>query len=238
MTHQIHLGDIAVDVVLKDIKNIHLSVYPPSGKVRIAAPERMKLDTIRVYAISKLPWIKKQQKKLRDQARESKRDYIDRESHYVFGQRCLLTVIEADTPAKIEKRHNRLTLTIRPGTSEETKQERIDEWYRQILKQAAEPMIARWEPLIGVKVNRLFIQKMKTKWGSCNPAAATIRLNTGLATKPPACLEYIVVHEMIHILEPTHNTRFVALMNQFMPNWKHHRQTLNRLPLAHVDWGY
>jgi predicted metal-dependent hydrolase len=238
MITQIKLGDIPVEVVKKDIKNVHLSVYPPAGRVRISAPLRMNLDTIRVFAISKLGWIKQQQKKLREQERETPREYLDRESHYVWGKRYLLKVIESDEPPKVELNHNKIHLRIRPGASEEKKQAIVEEWYREQLKQAVPSLIAQWEPLIGVKVERFFVQKMKTKWGSCNPNSLSIRLNTDLARKPSKCLEYIVVHEMVHLLEPTHNSRFMNLMDQFIPNWRFCRAELNRLPVRHVDWGY
>jgi predicted metal-dependent hydrolase len=238
MVRQLKLGDITVDVVLKDIKNIHLSVYPPTGRVRISAPSRMREDTIRVFAVSKLSWIKEQQRKLREQERETSREYLDRESHYVFGKRFLLTVIEEDVPASVELKHSKLTLRVRPGTSEEARQALIDEWYRNLLKETAAPIIARWEAQLGVNVKRVFIQQMKTKWGSCNHRACTIRLNTELAKKPRECLEYLIVHELVHLLQPTHNARFIALMDQYMPRWQFYRQLLNRLPLRHEHWGY
>jgi len=238
MTNRLKLGDITVDVVLKDIKNIHLSVYPPAGRVRISAPARMRRDTIRVFAVSKLPWIRQQQKKLREQDRETTREYLDRESHYVFGKRCLLRVIEEDAPPLVELKHGKMILRVRPGTSEEARQVVVDEWYRRQLKETISPIIARWAPMMGVGIERFFVQRMKTKWGSCNHRAGTIRLNTELAKKPRECLEYIVVHEMVHLLEPTHNARFIALMDRFMPRWQFYRQMLNRLPLRHESWDY
>jgi len=238
MASQIELGDVTVDVVLKDIKNVHLSVYPPMGRVRISAPKRMSLDTIRVFAISKLDWIRQQQAKLREQERETPRDYVDRESHYVWGKRYLLTVIESDEPSSIELKHRRMLLRVRPGADETKRQSLVEEWYREQLKEAVPPLLARWQPRLGVRVERWFVQRMKTKWGSCNHKARTIRLNTELAKKPPECLEYIVVHELVHLLEPTHNARFVALMDQFMPQWQYHREALNRLPLRRERWSY
>lgn len=238
MMAHVQLGNIAVDVVLKDIKNVHLSVYPPNGRVRIAAPTRMSLDTIRVFAISKLSWIKQQQKKLREQERETPREYLNRESHYLWGRRYLLTVLEKDRTPSIELRHRRILLSVRPGASEDRKQEIFEVWYREQLKQAVLLLIAKWQPLMGVTVSRVFVQRMKTKWGSCNPTARHIRLNTELAKKPPECLEYIVVHEMLHLLEPTHNSRFIILMDRFMPKWQFYRQVLNRLPVRHETWGY
>jgi len=238
MTTQLQLGDIAVDVVLKDIKNVHLSVYPPTGRVRISAPSRMSLDTIRVFAISKLGWIKQQQKKLQEQARETPREYLERESHYVWGQRYLLTVVEIDQPPMVELMHNRMLLSLRPGSSESKRQAIVEEWYREQLKQAVPSLVAKWEPLMGVQVARFFVQRMKTKWGSCSPGTHSIRLNTDLAKKPRACLEYIVVHEMVHLLEPTHNSHFISLMDRFMPQWQFYRDELNRLPVRHEQWGY
>lgn len=238
MVTHIDLGDIAVDVVQKDIKNIHLSVYPPAGKVRISAPLRMDIDTIRVFAITKLDWIKRQQQKLREQARETPRERLDRESHYVWGKRYLLKVIEKDTAPEIELKHNKMLLQIRPATSDEKKQEILEAWYREQLKEAVPLLISKWVPLMGVKVERFFVQRMKTKWGSCSPGSKSIRLNTDLAKKPPECLEYIVVHEMTHLLEPTHNSRFIALMDQFIPKWRLYKEELNRLPVRHESWGY
>ncbi|HKI02797.1 MAG TPA: SprT family zinc-dependent metalloprotease [Thermoanaerobaculia bacterium] len=238
MVSQIELGDIKVDVVLKDIKNVHLSVYPPTGRVRISAPKRMSLDTIRVFAISKLDWIKQQQTKLREQERETPRDYVDRESHYIWGKRYLLTLTESDEPPSIELKHRRMLLRVRPQTDAAKRQTFVEDWYREQLKKAVPPLLERWQPLLGVSVDRWFVQRMKTKWGSCNHKASTIRLNTELAKKPPECLEYIVVHELVHLLEPTHNARFVALMDRFMPKWQFHRQALNRLPVRQERWSY
>jgi predicted metal-dependent hydrolase len=238
MVTKIELGEIAVEVIKKDIKNLHLSVYPPAGRVRISAPQRMNLDAIRIFAISKLDWIKQQQKKLRQQERETPREYLDRESHYVWGKRYLLKVVESDEASRVELQHNKMHLRVRPGASDEKKQANVEEWYREQLKQVAPSLIAKWEPLVGVKVERFFVQKMKTKWGSCNPESLSIRLNTDLAKKPPQCLEYIVVHEMVHLLEPTHSARFTTLMDQFMPQWRFCRAELNRLPVRHEDWAY
>jgi predicted metal-dependent hydrolase len=235
---QITLGDIAVDVILKDIKNIHLSVLPPMGRVRISAPARMRLDTIRVFAISKLDWIKQQQRKLRAQERETPREYRDRESHYVWGRRYLLQIIEVEGLPAVELRHRKLLLRVRPGSGKAKRHAVLDGWYRAMLQEAAQPLIAKWEPLIGVKINRVFVQRLKTKWGGCNPDARNIRLNTDLAKKPRECLEYIIVHEMTHMLERTHGSRFVALMEQFMPKWQFYRSELNRLPVRHEDWDY
>ena len=238
MVKQINLGDIAVDVILKNIKNVHLSVYPPLGRVRISAPLQMDLDTIRVFAISKLGWIKQQQIKFRDQIRETPREYLNKESHYVWGKRYLLKIVEKDVVPQIEFKHSKMILQVRPGSSDQKKQYVVSEWYRQELKQAIPTLITKWEKVMGVKVEDYVVRKMKTKWGSCTPSVKTIRLNLELAKKPPECLEYIVVHEMVHLFEPTHNTRFVALMDKFMPKWRFYRDELNRLPLRHENWIY
>jgi hypothetical protein len=238
MVSQIKLGDIAVDVVMKDIKNVHLSVHPPTGRVRISAPTRMKMDTIRVFAISKLAWIRQQQKKLREQEREAPREYLERESHYVWGKRYLLNVTERDVAPALVLEHYRMVLTVRAETDEATREAIFAQWYRDQIKAVVPDLIAKWQLVLGVAVNRVFVQQMKTKWGSCNPRARTIRLNTELAKKPKDCLEYIVLHEMVHFIEPTHNARFVALMDRFMPNWQFCRQRLNRRPVRHADWDY
>jgi hypothetical protein len=233
-----NIGEISVEVIRKDIRNVHLSVYPPTGKVRISAPLRMNLETIRVFAISKLRWIRQQQKKVIDQEREPPREYLDRESHYFWGKRYLLKVVKKQAPPTVELHHSKMILQIRPAATEAKKKDILDAWYRAQLKEAAPPLIAKWEALMGVKVNRFFVQRMKTKWGSCSRRSASVRLNTDLAKKPRECLEYIVVHEMVHLLEPTHNARFTALMDQFMPGWRHYRQMLNRLPVRHESWSH
>ncbi|MEO8384693.1 MAG: SprT family zinc-dependent metalloprotease [Betaproteobacteria bacterium] len=238
MSTQIDLGGISVDVVKKDIKNIHLSVHPPTGRVRIAAPLRMNLDTIRVFAISKLAWVKQQQKKLREQARETLREYLDRESHYAWGRRYLLKHVERQGAPGIELKHNKMILCVPPTCDDLKKQLTLDAWYREQIKEAIPPLIAKWERLMGVKVAVVRVRRMKTKWGSCNPRAGSILLNLDLAKKPRECLEYLVVHEMVHLLEPTHNARFVSLMDQFMPKWQFHRDELNRLPVRHESWTY
>jgi predicted metal-dependent hydrolase len=238
MVTQLKLGDIAVDVILKDIKNVHLSVYPPNGSVRISAPSRMSVDTIRVFAISKLGWIKQQQKKLRGQERETPREYLDRESHYVWGKRYLLKIVEEDAVPEVKLMHSKMLLRVRPGTTDEMKQAIIARWYREQIKAAVPALIAKWQPKMGVKIERFFVQQMKTKWGSCNSRNLSIRLDTDLAKKPPECLEYIVVHEMAHLLVRHHNNCFSSLMGKCLPHWKLLRQALNNAPLAHVDWAY
>lgn len=238
MHAELQLGDIVVDVLRKDIKNVHLSVHPPTGRVRIAAPSRMELDTIRVFAISKLGWIRKHQRDFRVQERETPREYLDRESHYVWGRRYLLKLEKAQGVPSVEIVHNRLVLRVPEETSAERKEKLLEEWYRLQLRQSVPDLIAKWEQLIGVKVERFFVQRMRTKWGSCNYRSGSIRLNTDLAKKPRQCLEYIIVHEMVHLLEATHNERFQTLMRRLLPNWQACRELLNRLPVRHVEWSY
>jgi predicted metal-dependent hydrolase len=238
MITQLKLGGIVVEVVQKDIKNLHLSVYPPAGRVHISAPLRMNLDAIRVFAISKLAWIKQQQKKLREQERETPREYLDRESHYLWGKRYLLKVLEVAAVPNVELKHGKIILRVRPGSDAAARHVVMARLYRVQVKSMVLDLIAKWAPMIKVKVDHIFIQKMKTKWGSCNPASHAIRLNTDLALKPRECLEYIVVHEMVHLLAPTHNAQFVALMDRFMPQWRLRRDQLNRLPVRHEEWEY
>lgn len=237
MSTGFQLGDIRVEVIRKDIKNLHLSVYPPSGVVRIAAPEWMAMEAVRLFAINKLGWIKRQRQKMLAQARQTPREYLQRESHYVWGRRYLLHIIEKDAPPAIELKHRRLQLQVRPGTSAARRGELLEDWYRTCVKQAMPALLAKWEPIVGCKAGRIYVQRMKTKWGSCNPAARNIRLNTELAKKPPECLEYIVIHELAHLREPTHNTRFVLLMDRLLPHWRDYRDTLNRLPLRNERWN-
>lgn len=235
---EIQLGDITVEVTQKDIKNVHLSVYPPYGKVKIAAPERMALDTIRIYAISKLSWIRKQQAKIVAQKREAPRAYITNESHYFQGKRYLLKVIIHQAAPFVKQKQNHLELHIRPETSTEKRKEILEEWYRARLKISVAAYINKWEQLMNISVAEFGIKKMKTKWGTCNIDAKRIWINLELAKKPKACLEYIVVHEMVHFFERNHTNRFVALMDHYLPNWKDLKTELNQLPVSHVDWGY
>ena len=227
MATTLNLGSLTVDVVKKDIKATRPSQrLPACRKSKISAPLRMKLDTIRVFAVSKLTWIKEQQKKITGQERETPRSYSERESHYLWGRRYLLKVVERDIPPEIKIRHSQIVFQVRPEWSPERKQVFLDAWYRAQLKEALPALLAKWEPLIGVSVERVFIQRMRTKWGSCSRTSPAIRLNTDLAKKPLECLEYIVVHEMAHLIEPTHNNRFITLMDRLMPNWRFYRAAI------------
>jgi predicted metal-dependent hydrolase len=237
MPTRIALGTIQADVVFKDIRNVHLTVLPPKGRVRISAPRHMSLDTVRVFALSKLAWIKSQREKMGLQEREPSREYLERESHYVWGRRYLLK-LEADDVPRIALRHRTLVLVHRAGAELPDRQSVLSRWYRDQVRERAGVLAIEWSGRLGLKVPRIHVQHMKTKWGSCSPGRCSIRLNTELAKKPPGCLEYILVHELLHLLEPTHNERFKALMRTFMPDWEERRRELNRLPVRHEDWDY
>ena len=235
---QIILGDISIDVVQKEIKNVHLSVYPPSGRVRISAPLRMDMDTIRVFAISKLGWIKKQQIKLCEQERETPREYINRESHYYLGKRYLLKVIEHKASPKVVLKHNTIELYVRENTSLDKRRAVLENWYRQRLKEIVPDYLVKWEKIMKVKVEEFGIKKMKTRWGTCNQEAGRIWLNLELAKKPTPCIEYVIVHEMVHLLENKHNETFIAYMDKFLPKWRFYKEELNKRPLRHENWNY
>ena len=230
------IGGINVEVVKKDIKNLHPTVHPPRGDVRIAAPQRMQLDTIRLYAISKLPWLRRQLETIRAQEREPARDYVNRESHLVWGQRYLFKVVERDGPPTVELRRRDLVLQVRPGTDKARRQEILAAWYRDQVRTAALPLLAKWTRVLKVEAGAIFVRRMKTKWGSCNHNAKHIRLNTQLVTKPKDLLEYVIVHEMVHLIEPTHSERFLTILGEHYPTWREARAELNELPLAAETW--
>ena len=236
---QLEIGHITVEIVKKDIKNIHLAVYPPHGRVRLAVPENVNDETLRLFTISKLPWIKKQQRRFAGQERQPKRKYIQRESHYFFGKRYLLRIIEEDTPAKVILRNKTyIDLHVKPSSNKEQRQHLMNEWYRAELKKLIPEIIAKWEKKIGVQAEDWGVKQMKTKWGTCNIQKKKILVNLELAKKPVHCLEYIIVHELVHLLERLHNERFLEYMEKFMPRWKYHRDELNKLPVSHIDWEY
>ena len=232
----LQLGELAVELVRKDIKHVHLSVHPPMGHVRIAAPQRMRLDTVRVFAAAKLGWIRLQQRKVQAQPREPLSELVDRESHWLWGRRLLLVVVEQGAAASVSATHRQLLMRVRPGTSRLAREALLDAWYRDQLRGALRPLLDRWSALMGVGVSRVFVQRMKTRWGSCSPATRTLRLNTELARKPIECLEFVLVHEMAHLLEPDHGRRFVDLMDALLPHWRQLRDRLNCLPLPQAAW--
>lgn len=232
MTETIDIGDISIAVTRKAVKNVHLSVHPPDGHVTLVAPTSTRLEVARAYAIAKLAWIRKQQTALRMQLREPARQFVGRESHYLWGRRHLLTVVELDQKPGVSVDHRNLRMTVRPGPSADKRAEIMQEWHRSLLHSAVPSIIARWEKRLGVRVSRYFLQRMKTKWGGCTPSSGTIRLNTELVKKPKDLLEYVVVHEMMHLLEPTHSPRFFELMSDHYPSWPEARRELNELPLS------
>ena len=236
---QITIGNLSIDVVRKDIKNMHLAVYPPEGRIRLAAPERTDHEVVRLFAISKLSWLKKHVRNFKEQKRETPRQFVSGESHYFQGKRFLLEVVEHNDNNRVEiKGTKTLKMHVRPNSSSEKREEVLKEWHRKQLKAQIPDLIEKWEKIIGVKSNDWGVKLMRTKWGACNREAKRIWLNLELAKKPTICLEYIIVHELVHLLERNHNDRFIGYMDQFMPKWRLHRDELNRLPVAHVDWGY
>lgn len=237
--HQIEIGDLTIDVVQKDIKNMHLSVYPPNGRVRIAVPLNIDDEAVRLFVISKLSWIKQNQRKFEKQDRQSPRAFAERESHYFQGTRYLLRIKEHNAPPKVEiKTKTHIDLYIRPDTTTEQQQSILNAWYRKQLKHKIPAIIAKWEKIIGVTVGDWGVKQMKTKWGTCNIEKKRIWINLELAKKPTNCLEYIIVHEMIHLLERHHNDRFLAYIDKFIPQWRLYKEELNRLPVSHGEWTY
>ena len=236
MSETIQLGDISITVTRKDIKNVHLTVHPPDGRVSLATPTNTRFEVARAYAISKLIWIRDQQRKLECQARETPRQFVERESHQVWGRRYLMTVDYQDVKPTVVISNKRITLIVRPGSSAEKRAEVMHEWHKSLLHEVVPPLIQRWERKLKVSVSGYFLQRMKTKWGSCNNSAGNIRLNTELAKKPKDLLEYVIVHEMAHLIEPTHSDRFIAIIEKHYTSWREARAELNELPLAASVW--
>jgi len=237
--HQITLGNISIDVVRKDIKNLHLGVYPPNGRVRIASPLKIDDEAVRLFAISKMAWIKKHQLKFEAQKRQSKRQFVSGESHYYKGNRYLLNVIYHNAAPKVEIRNKTyIDLYIRVGSTLEQREKVLTEWYRRQLKDQIPPLIDKWQKIIGVEVSDWGIKKMKTKWGTCTIEKRRIWLNLELAKKSKQCLEYIIIHEMVHLMERNHSERFVAYMDKFIPQWHFYKDELNHSMLSHEKWSY
>jgi len=238
-TRSLKISDIQVEIVRKDIKNLHLAVYPPYGRVRVAAPELLNDEAIRLAVITRLAWIKRQQAVYTNQVRQSEREMVTGESHYVGGRRYLLDVIEEEAPPSVRIRNNRtLELKVRPGTGRDKREKILNDWYRKLLREQLADLVPKWKARTGVEVAEYRIKKMKTRWGTCNIQARRIWLNLELAKKSSACLEYILVHEMIHLLERHHNDQFWKYLNRFLPQWQLTRDELNRSPLGHEDWRY
>lgn len=236
MAETIQLGDIAVAVTRKDVKHVHLSVHPPDGRVTLVAPKDTHSDVARAYAASRLGWIRKQQRGLRGQARERPRQFIGRESHFLWGRRYLLTLKEENAKPSVKLSHRRITLTVRPGSNTAKRAEVMHEWHKSLLHDAVPGLIRKWERKLGVRVAGYFLQRMKTKWGGCNHRTRTIRLNTELVKKPKDLLEYVIVHEMLHLIAPTHSEQFLNLLSKHYPSWREARAELNELPLGAEVW--
>lgn len=232
MAKTIVLGDVRVSTVFKAVKNVHLTVHPPEGRVTLVAPEGTRPEVARAYAITKLAWIKEQQRALKAQVREAPRRFVTRESHYVWGRRYLMRVVEHEGRARVELGNKTLTLFIKPGADHAKRAELMNEWHKALMHAEIPALVAKWEKRLGVKVSSYYLQRMKTKWGSCNPTLGNIRLNTELVKKPKDLLEYVVVHEMAHLLERNHSDAFVQLLNQHFPEWREARLVLNELPLG------
>ena len=239
INHLIEVSGIPVEIVRKEIKNLHVGVYPPSGRVRVAVPLRLDDEAVRLAVISRLGWIRRKQAEFEGQVRQSQREFVTGESHYFEGRRYRLDVIERDAPPTVKLLNNTtLELGVRPNSDREAREAVLHRWYRRHLRNQLPPLIAKWGQKLGVTVEDVRIKKMKTLWGSCNTEAKRIWLNLELAKKPSSCLVYILVHEMVHLLERHHNDRFRELMDNFIPQWRTYRDELNRAPLPHEDWRY
>ena len=238
-THHFTISGIKVEVVRKDIKNLHLGVYPPHGRVRVAAPLVVSDEAVRLAVIDKLGWIRRQRAKFAQQPRQSQREMVNGESHYFLGKRYRLRVHEHDRRAKVAIRGiATLDLFVRPGTNAEQREAVLLRWHREQLKTLIPPLLDKWQSILGVGFSAWGIKKMKTKWGSCNPSSRRVWFNLELAKKPIQCLEYIVVHELVHLVERHHNERFATLVETHVPQWRLYREMLNRAPLGHEEWEY
>ena len=236
MAETITIGEMAIEVLRKEIKHVHLSVHPPDGRVTLSAPAGTRPEAMRAFAVTKLGWIREQQRRLADQARETDRQFIERESHYLWGRRYLMTVEYRAAKPSVRLDHRRITLIVRPGSDAVKRAAVIHDWHKRLLHQAVPVLIDKWAGRLQVTVRGYFLQRMKTRWGSCNPRAGHIRLNTELVRKPRDLLEYVLVHELLHLIEPTHNDRFVRLLDEHYPAWRTARAELNELPLAAEKW--
>jgi predicted metal-dependent hydrolase len=232
MTEVIQLAEISIELTRKSVKHVHLTVHPPDGRVTLIAPTSTQLDVIRAYAISKLSWLRAQREKLAAQVREPPRKFIDRESHYLWGRRYLLTVRHKEARPSVTLDPKRIILAVRPGSDLGKRTAVMHEWHKQLLHIEVPPLVRKWESKLKVEVVGYYLQRMKTKWGSCNYRAGNIRLNTELVKKPKDLLEYVIVHEMAHLLEPTHSERFVKILEKHYPTWREARAELNDLPLS------
>ena len=234
---RIEIRGIEVEIVRKDIKHLHLGVYPPEGRVRVAAPLRLDNDAVRLAVISRLAWIRRKRAEFEGQDRQSRREFITGESHYFEGRRYRLDVVESTATTGIRLRNNDwMEMRVRPSTSRDAREAMLYRWYRAQLREHIPAMVTKWEPKIGVKVADWRIRRMKTRWGTCNPRAGRIWLNSELAKRPVSCLEYVVVHEMVHLIERRHGERFRGILDRVMPGWAGRLDELNRGYLADERW--
>lgn len=231
------ISGLEIDVVFKAIKNLHISVYPPDGRIRVAAPDSTNEDTIRLAIVQRLPWIKRQRERLRNAERQTQREMLSGETHYVWGKRYRLEVADSSGRYHIETRGDILHVTTPSGADADRKRAALDRWYRRELKASVPDLLEKWQPIVGVEADKIVVRRMKTKWGTCQTASRAIWLNPELAKKNPRCLEYIVVHELTHFLERNHNHRFASLMDRFLPDWQARRDELNGAPLAEEEWN-
>ena len=232
MSETLKIGSIDIEIHRKDVKNLNITVHPPLGDVRVSAPLSMSETAVRMAIIGRLAWIKKQQADFNEQRRQSKREMMSGESHYLWGKHYRLNVIERHGKHVIKKHGHWLDLYVSPNSTVENRRKVIEEFYRSELKIALDELLVEWQKRLQVKMNAYGIRKMKTKWGSCNTDAARTLFNLELAKKPYECLEYIVVHELVHLLVRTHNDEFKALMYLHVPDWKQRKALLKDQPLT------
>lgn len=233
------LGNTEALVVRKPIKNLHLSVLPPNGKVRVTAPQTMKDESIHALLALRLPWIKKQQGRFSGQERQTKREYVSGESHFFFGKRYRLELVYKDAiPVVFLKGKSNIVLQVRDKSTTTVRHEAIDKWYRQQLHPIIENLIDKWQNKIGNQPTFWGIRQMKTRWGTCNHKDARILINLELAKKPIICAEYVVVHELLHLVERKHSDKFVSLMTKYIPKWRSIKEELNSFALSYVDWEH
>ena len=237
MGETIQCGEFSIELLRKDVKHARLVVHPPDGRVTLVAPTATRTEVARAFAASKLGWLRGQRASMRSQAREPVRQFVGRESHYLWGRRYLLTVAERDEKPTVRLSHRKIALTVRPGADREKREEVMQAWHRSVLHEVLPPLVAKWSKKLGVQVRGYFLQRMKTKWGGCNPRARSIRINTELVKKPKDLREYVVVHELLHLLEPKHSERYFDLLSKHWPSWREARVELNELPLGAERWG-
>jgi predicted metal-dependent hydrolase len=221
------ISGIPVEVCKKNIKNMHLYVKPPNGKVTVSAPLSMNDETIERFVRTKAGWVKRQVEKFKMQPRQSEREYISGETLYVWGRQYFLQVEHGTSKNSLLLSGNKAILTVRKGSSIRQRENFIREWYRGILKKEIERLLPKWEEHTGIRCNRWQTKYMTTRWGTCNIQKRKIWLNLQLAKKTPDCLEYVILHELLHLVEKHHNDAFISLMDTYMPYWREVKKALN-----------